>query len=208
MSRLRAKESLELERGDVLGVDPSRSRGLFAAKKEEAYYLKAFKLGTRDSVLHSPEEVIARPHTLARRPPLHGGLEQDPIIYHIALQNGQKFSWHETFRSSIRLLVNTAASEYLWVTYFPSDVIAYNIYLFLHVCSFTTEFFCRDDMFKEICSKTISQFEELLQQYVVNCFDSIGILLIIRILQQVSLSSAYLYYYPTLLWLCAYSNAR
>eukprot|EP00736_Rhodelphis_marinus_P002709 Rmarinus@m.14902 len=88
-------------------------------------------------------------------------LDDHPIISHVALEAGQVFPFEEIYRSMTHLLMDSTSTEYL----------------------FYTEFFgIREDMFEQIFGPTIQTFFiEKLDAYLRNCFDAIGVLLMIRV---------------------------
>eukprot|EP00824_Muranothrix_gubernata_P005780 TRINITY_DN17560_c0_g1_i1.p1 TRINITY_DN17560_c0_g1~~TRINITY_DN17560_c0_g1_i1.p1 ORF type:complete len:764 (-),score=142.62 TRINITY_DN17560_c0_g1_i1:7-2133(-) len=82
--------------------------------------------------------------------------EQPSIVYHVAEQNHQKFPYEAIFRSINNLLMCTATSEFM----------------------FSVDFFGRTDLFQTIFTKTHSLVLENLENYLFNCYDVTGILLI------------------------------
>eukprot|EP00742_Colponemidia_sp_Colp-10_P005738 GILJ01006133.1.p1 GENE.GILJ01006133.1~~GILJ01006133.1.p1 ORF type:complete len:595 (+),score=118.62 GILJ01006133.1:511-2295(+) len=127
-------------KNDLIGSE-DRERGLFGGRKDLQNKGAVFSLNNRDQVLQE--------------------IDQDPIIYHVAVQKGLKFPYECILRSSHKLLMDTATSEYL----------------------FCLDFFgIRDtDMFMLIFTKTISWFLESLENALYNCYDTVGLLLMIRV---------------------------
>lgn len=81
------------------------------------------------------------------------------IIPHIAESSSQKFPYEVLFRSLHKLLMDTATSEYL----------------------FCTSFFGEDSIFSEIFAGSFAVIEEHTNAVLPNCFDAIGLLLMIRL---------------------------
>lgn len=133
------------DKNDLLGTDESKTGGFFSAKKSTQHMNRVFALGQRANVLQ------------------HVG--DEPIIYHVAQQASQSFAHEYTFRSAQHLLMDTATSEY----------------------AFVSEFFGADSsshMFTHIFARTISLFLESLEDYLFGCFDTVGLLVMIRIVHR------------------------
>lgn len=81
------------------------------------------------------------------------------IIPHIAESSSHKFPYEVLFRSLHKLLMDTATSEYL----------------------FCTNFFGEDAIFNEIFAGSFAVIEEHTNAVLPNCFDAIGLLLMIRL---------------------------
>eukprot|EP00735_Rhodelphis_limneticus_P006766 TRINITY_DN19201_c0_g1::TRINITY_DN19201_c0_g1_i1::g.2358::m.2358 TRINITY_DN19201_c0_g1::TRINITY_DN19201_c0_g1_i1::g.2358 ORF type:complete len:679 (+),score=218.02,sp/Q94KD3/VP52A_ARATH/39.65/3e-169,Vps52/PF04129.7/3.4e-134,Sec3_C/PF09763.4/2.2e-06,Sec3_C/PF09763.4/0.0073,COG5/PF10392.4/0.0014,COG5/PF10392.4/7e+03,COG5/PF10392.4/15,COG2/PF06148.6/0.0039,COG2/PF06148.6/1.1e+04,COG2/PF06148.6/1.4e+03,Baculo_PEP_C/PF04513.7/4.3,Baculo_PEP_C/PF04513.7/8.2,DUF148/PF02520.12/4.7e+03,DUF148/PF02520.12/ len=129
---------------DLLGSEEAPSRSLFASVKVATGSLQKgspFALGDRANVLKE--------------------VNDDPIISHVALENGQKFAYEQIYRSMTKMLMDSVCTEYL----------------------FYSEFFgIREDLFEPIFGHTIQTFfYEKLEEYLQTCYDAIGILLMIRI---------------------------
>uniref|UniRef100_A0A6T8UF18 Vps52 C-terminal domain-containing protein n=1 Tax=Pyrodinium bahamense TaxID=73915 RepID=A0A6T8UF18_9DINO len=90
-------------------------------------------------------------------------LEKDPIIAH-AHKDKVKYYHEQLFRSHQMLLVDTATSEFLFLDDF---------------------FGSRGNhaLFAEVFGKTTQFFLDSLEQFLANCWDSVGLLLMIRIVE-------------------------
>ena len=106
---LSALQRLQLDlvtKGDLIGLEESRSSGLFSRSKES--------LRNRGSV-----------YSLGERREVLKDMEAPAIIPHVAESNGRKFPYEELFRSVNKLLLDTATSEYLFCNDFFGDDIAF-----------------------------------------------------------------------------------
>jgi hypothetical protein len=90
-SMKRLQETSPYKKGDVLGVEETKSQFMFVSGKAAAQLSRLFELNQRDSLLSDG---------------------QDYIIYHVAAQAGAKFPFERIFRSAQNLLIDTATSEY------------------------------------------------------------------------------------------------
>jgi hypothetical protein len=88
-------------------------------------------------------------------------LEKDPIIAHT---HKAKYYHEQLFRSHQMLLVDTATSEFLFLNDF-----------------FDTQ--GDHALFTEVFSKTMQYFTDSLETFLANCWDSVGLLLMIRIVE-------------------------
>ncbi|EFJ12526.1 hypothetical protein SELMODRAFT_446594 [Selaginella moellendorffii] len=89
-------------------------------------------------------------------------IDQPAIIPHIAEASGSKFPYEVLFRSLHKLLMDTATSEYL----------------------FCCNFFGEDAIFSEIFTGPFSVIEDHMNAVLINCYDAIGLKLMIRITYQ------------------------
>lgn len=89
-------------------------------------------------------------------------IEQPALIPHIAEANSQKYPFEVLFRSLHKLLMDTATSEYL----------------------FCDDFFGEDSIFYEIFAGPFAVVDEHFSTVLPNCYDAIGIMLMIRIIHQ------------------------
>eukprot|EP00658_Telonema_sp_P-2_P073901 TRINITY_DN6303_c0_g1_i7.p1 TRINITY_DN6303_c0_g1~~TRINITY_DN6303_c0_g1_i7.p1 ORF type:complete len:514 (+),score=140.51 TRINITY_DN6303_c0_g1_i7:632-2173(+) len=84
----------------------------------------------------------------------------DSIIPHIASETKVKYGFEVLFRSMLHLLCESATTEYL----------------------FTHQFFGRmDSIFHQIFAKTIGVFMETIEGFLGDCYDAVGLLLMIRL---------------------------
>ncbi|XP_028549668.1 vacuolar protein sorting-associated protein 52 A isoform X2 [Dendrobium catenatum] len=89
-------------------------------------------------------------------------IDQPALIPHIAEANSQKYPYEVLFRSLHKLLIDTATSEYL----------------------FCDDFFGEDSIFYEIFAGPFAVIDEHFNTVLSNCYDAIGIMLMIRIVHQ------------------------
>lgn len=89
-------------------------------------------------------------------------IEESALIPHIAEASSKKYPYEVLFRSLQKLLLDTATSEYL----------------------FCDEFFGEESMFYDIFAGPFSVIDEHLNTILPNCFDAIGLMLMIRIIYQ------------------------
>ncbi|XP_066378588.1 vacuolar protein sorting-associated protein 52 A-like isoform X2 [Miscanthus floridulus] len=89
-------------------------------------------------------------------------IDQPALIPHIAEAKSQKYSYEVLFRSLQKLLIDTATSEYL----------------------FTDDFFGEESIFHDIFAGPIQVVDEHFNAVLLNCYDAIGIMLMIRIIHQ------------------------
>ena len=88
---------------------------------------------------------------------------KDSLISHIAAEKKQKFTYEFLFRSMLHLLCESGTTEYL----------------------FTHQFFGRmDSIFHQIFAKTIGLFMEQLSTFLANCYDAVGLLLMVRLMKE------------------------
>uniref|UniRef100_A0A1D1YHQ3 Vacuolar protein sorting-associated protein 52 n=2 Tax=Anthurium amnicola TaxID=1678845 RepID=A0A1D1YHQ3_9ARAE len=86
-------------------------------------------------------------------------IDQPALIPHIAEANSVKYPYEVLFRSLHKLLMDTATSEYL----------------------FCGDFFGEDSIFYEIFAGPFTAIDEHTNTVLPNCFDAIGLMLMIRI---------------------------
>ncbi|PIA44168.1 hypothetical protein AQUCO_01700052v1 [Aquilegia coerulea] len=89
-------------------------------------------------------------------------IEQPALIPHIAEASSLKFPYEVLFRSLHKLLMDTATSEYL----------------------FCDDFFGEETIFYDIFAGPFSVIDEHFSSILPNCFDAIGLMLMIRIVHQ------------------------
>jgi len=127
--------------------------------------------------------------SLSGRDALLQDLEKDPIIAHTH-RDKAKYYHEQLFRSHQMLLMDTATSEFLFLNDF-----------------FDTK--GDHDVFREVFNKTTQYFTDSLETFLSNCWDSVGLLLMIRIVEfyrkcmqrrQVSCLDSYLDALQLLLW--------
>ncbi|KAJ4966145.1 hypothetical protein NE237_017994 [Protea cynaroides] len=89
-------------------------------------------------------------------------IDQPALIPHIAEASSQKYPYEVLFRSLHKLLMDTATSEYL----------------------FCDDFFSEESIFYEIFAGPFAVIDEHLTTVLPNCYDAIGLMLMIRIIHQ------------------------
>ncbi|XVE60743.1 hypothetical protein DITRI_Ditri05aG0152000 [Diplodiscus trichospermus] len=89
-------------------------------------------------------------------------IDQPALIPHIAEASSLKYPYEVLFRSLHKLLMDTATSEYL----------------------FCDEFFGEESIFYEIFAGPFAVIDEHFNSILPNCFDAIGLMLMIRIIHQ------------------------
>lgn len=89
-------------------------------------------------------------------------IDQPALIPHIAEASSLKYPYEVLFRSLHKLLMDTATSEYL----------------------FCDEFFGEESIFYEIFAGPFAVIDEHFNSILPNCYDAIGLMLMIRIVHQ------------------------
>ncbi|XP_039003315.1 vacuolar protein sorting-associated protein 52 A-like isoform X3 [Hibiscus syriacus] len=89
-------------------------------------------------------------------------IDQPALIPHIAEASSLKYPYEVLFRSLHKLLMDTATSEYL----------------------FCDEFFGEESIFYEIFTGPFAVIDEHFNSILPNCYDAIGLMLMIRIVHQ------------------------
>ncbi|KAF5930277.1 hypothetical protein HYC85_031150 [Camellia sinensis] len=87
-------------------------------------------------------------------------IDEPALIPHIAEASSHKYPYEVLFRSLHKLLMDTASSEYL----------------------FCDDFFGEESVFHEIFAGPIAVIDEHFNSILPNCFDAIGLMLMIRII--------------------------
>ena len=87
--------------------------------------------------------------------------DRQPILAHVALSEGERYPYEVIFRSICTHLMDAATNEYVFVRQFFKENGA--------------------DAFTAIFSRTTSLVLEQLENYLFNCHDAIGILLMIKV---------------------------
>ncbi|KAL2497554.1 Vacuolar protein sorting-associated protein [Abeliophyllum distichum] len=89
-------------------------------------------------------------------------IDEPALIPHIAEASSKKYPYEVLFRSLHKLLMDTATSEYL----------------------FSDEFFGEETIFIDIFAGPFAVVDEHFNSILPNCFDAIGLMLMIRIIHQ------------------------
>ena len=88
-------------------------------------------------------------------------IESEPILLHVALAENQKYPFEGIFRSIIKHLSDAATSEFLFIIdFFQSNT---------------------RETFNKMFGRTLSLVLEFLENYLLNCYDAIGLLLVIKV---------------------------
>lgn len=88
-------------------------------------------------------------------------IEGSPILVHVATAENQKFPFEAILRSVVKHLSDSATSEFLFIVdFFKSGA---------------------RETFNRIFGRTLSLLLEGLETYLLNCFDAIGLLIMIKV---------------------------
>lgn len=142
-------------RVDLIAVEEAALRDAFSTKVNMRKRGDAFVLGDRSRVLDGAitAEKLADASTT---------LTSCPINAHLALKNGDKYSYEMIFRSIMSHLIDSATNEYVFARQFFKE-------------------HGQDDCWHSIFGKTLSLVLEQLENYLFNCHDAIAILLMIKL---------------------------
>lgn len=88
-------------------------------------------------------------------------IEREPILVHVAVAENQRIPFEAILRSVLKHLVDAATNEFLFIVDF-----------------FRTN---PKETFNRIYAKTIAMLLENLENYLLACYDAVGILLMIRV---------------------------
>ncbi len=138
-------------RADMIAVEEAALRDTFSTKVNMRKRGDAFALGDRVKVLDG-----------ALTANLGGYTASAPINAHLALMNGEKYSYEMIFRSVMSHLVDAATNEYVFGRQLFKE-------------------YGQDDYWHSIFGKTLSLVLEQLENYLSNCHDAIAILLMIKL---------------------------
>ena len=100
--------------------------------------------------------------SLGDRDKILDSIESEPILLHVALAESVKYPFEAIFRSIIKHLSDAATNEFLFIL----------------------DFFTKTNLretFNRIFGRTLSLILEFLENYLLNCYDAIGLLLVIRV---------------------------
>ncbi|KAG6422134.1 hypothetical protein SASPL_118697 [Salvia splendens] len=168
---IQALEKLQLDiatSNDLIGID-TRSTSLFLRGREPLKNRSAvFALGERINILKPPSALIKELKSYLFNAHLASSLvslqeiDESALIPHIAEASSKKYPYEVLFRSLQKLLMDTATSEYL----------------------FCDEFFGEESMFYDIFAGPFLVIDEHMNTILPNCFDAIGLMLMIRIIYQ------------------------
>jgi len=140
-------------RADLIAVEEAALRDTFSTKVNMRKRGDAFALGDRAKVLDGAITAEAGGYVATA---------STPINAHLALMNGDKYSYEMIFRSIMSHLVDAATNEYVFGRQFFKE-------------------YGQDDYWHSIFGKTLSLVLEQLEIYLFNCHDVIAILLMIKL---------------------------
>jgi len=101
--------------------------------------------------------------SLGERDKILDQIESEPVLLHVAAAESAKFPYEVILRSIMKHLCDAATNEFLFVI----DFFKVNT----------------RDTFNKIFGRTLSLILENLENYLLNCYDAVGILLMIKINQ-------------------------
>ena len=141
-------------RVDLIAVEEAALRDAFSTKVNMRKRGDAFVLGDRSKVLDGAIAAETEGDSVASA--------STPINAHLALMNGDKYSYEMIFRSIMSHLIDSATNEYVFLRQFFKE-------------------YGQDDCWQSIFGKTLSLVLEQLENYLFNCHDAIAILLMIKL---------------------------
>jgi len=98
---------------------------------------------------------------LAGREKILDEIESEPVLLHVAVAENQRYPYEAILRSIVKHLIDAATNEFLFVLDF-----------------FKTS---SRDTFNKIFGRTLSLLLENLENYMLNCYDAVGLLLMIKV---------------------------
>ena len=99
--------------------------------------------------------------TLGERASILTRMEAEPILLHVAQAEGAKFPYEVIMRSVLKHLVDASCSEFLFVLeFFQAGAI---------------------DIYERIFGKALSSILENLENYLLGCHDTIGLILLVKV---------------------------
>ena len=105
--------------------------------------------------------------SLGERDKILDQVESDPILLHVATAESLKYPYEAILRSVVKHLIDSATNEFLFII----------------------DFFKANprDTFNKIFGRTLSLTLENLENYLLGCFDAVGLLLMIKVTHQLRL---------------------
>ncbi|KAJ3216643.1 Vacuolar protein sorting-associated protein 52 [Dinochytrium kinnereticum] len=158
MSKVQVHKAVIADKLDLIGAEESSKRGLFTSKTALKDRTNVFTLGDRIQVLQTSDPGI--------------------ILAHIAEEQHLKFPYEVIFKSTNRLLMDNASSEYIFTTEFffpPRKRLATKAMADMGGVINTGA------VFSDIFDATMKLMQAFVKQYVENSFDAVGILICIRL---------------------------
>lgn len=141
-------------RVDLIAVEEAALKDAFSTKVNMKKRGDAFVLGERAKVLDG--FITADGESVAAWASI------PPINAHMAVMNGEKYSYEMIYRSIMSHLIDAATNEYVFSRQFFKE-------------------YGQNDCFHAIFGKTLSLVLEQLENYLFNCHDTIAILLMIKL---------------------------
>jgi len=141
-------------RGDVIAVQDSSLRDAFSSKVNMNKRGDAFCLGDRGTILEYRSQNCGRFKT-------DSDSLNSPILAHVALAHGRKFPYEVIFKSIMMHLMDGATNEYIFIRQFFQEN--------------------GPDTFQPIFGRTLNLILEQLENYLFNCYDCLGLLLMIKL---------------------------
>jgi vacuolar protein sorting-associated protein 52 len=118
---------------------------------------------TRTPLTHNKVNLGKRTDSfsLGERDKILDRIEEEPILLHVAVAESLKYPMEAIFRSIIKHLSDAATNEFLFVIdFFKSNT---------------------RETFNKMFGRTLSSILEFLENYLLNCYDAIGLLLVIKV---------------------------
>ncbi|KAI8854929.1 Sac2 family-domain-containing protein [Chytridium lagenaria] len=143
---------------DLMGAEESTKRGLFTSKTALKDRTNVFTLGDRIQVLQTADPGI--------------------ILAHIAEDQHLKFPYEVIFKSTNRLLMDNASSEFIFTTEFffpPKRKLMAKAMVDVGGTINTGA------VFTDVFEATLKLMQSFIKQYVETSFDAVGILICIRL---------------------------
>mmetsp|Transcript_7199 Transcript_7199/g.17520 ORF Transcript_7199/g.17520 Transcript_7199/m.17520 type:complete len:731 (-) Transcript_7199:191-2383(-) len=150
VSLMKLQAASVVTKADLLGVDEAKSGGMFSLRKSSLHLERVFMLGNRNAILSN--------------------IDKPPIIYHSAAKRNHKFPYQEIFRTTHRLLMDTATTETAFVGEFFSDGKDAKVTAKKEQITF-----------ESIFGKITQLFIENLEHYLNKSYDCLEILILIRV---------------------------
>ncbi len=181
------QDATPMTRMDTLGVDCSLTGGFFSVRRTEEALIGMFSLNQRESVLADSNK--------------------EYIICHVASTGGLRYPYERIFRSAHLLTIETCCNEWDFLCDFfggsPADAKTEHG----SPADAKTEQMAADgkgpasatagsrkpvsvneplvrQIFNGICERTFQFFLETLDAYLTECFDVVGLLIMLRVLHQ------------------------
>jgi hypothetical protein len=165
-AQLQRLDAVVATRSDLIAIDDATLRNAFSTKVNLQKRGDIFFLGSRAAILDtvtntsSSNQATKSTNTNANSD-MAATRSAGPILAHVALAEGQRYPYEEIFRSIMMHLMDAATNEYVFVRLFFKE----------H----------GQEAFGEMFGRTLSLVLEQLENYLFNCHDCLGILLMIKV---------------------------